>query len=128
MSNKKNLFTLAYAKKFLNKKGLDLFKKNNQIKSTNSFKSLSYTVLSSLILIIIFFSSPLIVNFKNNLIIQSTEVTNSSKNKLENVLTGKTIEDEQNDELDILQIFEDIFEYEDISTSSVRLSASTIEQ
>ena len=53
MGNKKNLFTLAYAKKFLNKKGLELFKKNNQIKSNNSFKSLSYTALSSLILIII---------------------------------------------------------------------------
>jgi len=128
MRNKKNLFTLEYAKKFLNKKGLELFKKNNQIKSNNSFKSLSYTVLSSLILIIIFFSSPLIVNFTNNLITQSIEVTNNSKNKLENVLTGKAIENEQNDELDILQIFEDIFQHEDTSTSSVRLSASTIEQ
>ena len=128
MGNKKNLFTLAYAKKFLNKKGLELFKKSNQTRSSNSFKSLSYTVLSSLILIIIFFSSPLIVNFKNNLITQSIEVTNNSKNKLENVLTGKTIENEQNDKLDILQIFEDIFQYEDKSTSTVRLSASTIEQ
>ena len=128
MSIKKNLFTLAYAKKFLNKKGLELFKKNNQIKSNDSFKSLSYTVLSSLILIIIFFSSPLIVNFKNNLITQSIEVKNNSKIKLEKVLTGKTIETEQNDELDNLQVFEDIFQYEDIPTSSVRLSASTIKQ
>ena len=128
MGNKKNLFTLAYAKKFLNKKGLELFKKSNQTRSSNSFKSLSYTVLSSLILIIIFFSSPIINNFKNNLITQSIEVTNNSKNKLENVLTGKAIENEQNDKLDILQIFEDIFQYEDKSTSTVRLSASTIEQ
>jgi len=128
MRNKKNLFTLEYAKKFLNKKGLELFKKNNQIKPSNSFKSLSYTVLSSLILIIIFFSSPLIINFTNNLITQSIEVTNNSKNKLENVLTGNEIKNEQNDELDNLQVFEDIFQYEDISTSSVRLSASTIKQ
>jgi len=128
MSIRKNLFTLSYAKKFLNKKGLELFKKNNQIQSNNSFKSLSYTVLSSLILIIIFFSSPLIINFKNNLITQSIEVKNNSKNKLESVLTGKAIENEQNDKLDILHIFEDIFQYEDKSTSSVRLSASTIEQ
>ena len=68
MSIKKNLFTLSYAKKFLNKKGLELFKKNNQIKSSNSFKSLSYTALSSLILIIIFFSSPIINNFKNTVV------------------------------------------------------------
>jgi len=89
MGNKKNLFTLAYAKKFLNKKGLELFKKSNQTRSSNSFKSLSYTVLSSLILIIIFFSSPIINNFKNNLITQSTEVTNNSKNKLENISSLK---------------------------------------
>ena len=128
MGNKKNLFTLAYAKKFLNKKGLELFKKSNQTRSNNSFKSLSYTALFSLILIIIFFSSPIINNFKNNLITKSIEVTNNSKNKLENVLTGKTIENEQNDKLDILQIFEDIFQHEDKSTATVRLSASTIEQ
>ena len=89
---------------------------------------MSYTALSSLILIIIFFSSPLIINFKNNLNIKSTEVKNNSKSNLEKVLTGKTIETEQSDELDILQIFEDIFQYEDTSTSTVRLSASTIEQ
>ena len=128
MSNKKNLFTLAYAKKFLNKKGLELFNKNNQIKSNNSFKSLSYTALSSLILIIIFFSSPILVNFKNNLITKSIETNNNSKIKLENVLSGKVNDTEQNDELDNLQVFEDIFQYEDIQTDTVRLSASTINQ
>ena len=128
MSNKKNLFTLAYAKKFLNKKGLELFKRNNQIKSNNSFKSLSYTLLSSLVIIVIFFSSPFIVNIKNNLITKSIEIKNNSKSNLNKVLTGKSINPEQNDELDNLQIFEDIFQYEDIPTSTVRLSASTIKQ
>ena len=128
MRNKNFIFTLAYARKFLNKKGLELFKKNIQTKSNNSFKSLSYTLLSSLILIIIFFSNPLIVSFKNNLIIKSTEVKNNSKSNLEKVLTGKAIETEQSDELDNLQVYEDIFQYEDIPTTSVRLSASTIKQ
>jgi len=128
MRNKKNLFTLAFAKKFLNKRGLELFKKSNQTKSNNSFKSLSYTLLSGLVLIVIFFLSPLIINFKNNLITESIEVKNNSKNNLEKVLSGKTIETKQNDELDNLQVFEDIFEYEDVSTSTVRLSASTIKQ
>ena len=73
MGNKKNLFSLAYAKKFLNKKGLELFKKNNQIKSNNSFKSLSYTMLSGLILIIIFFSSPLIIKLFLKLTIRGLE-------------------------------------------------------
>ena len=85
MRNKKNLFSLAFAKKFLNKRGLELFKKSNQTKSNNSFKSLSYTLLSGLVLIVIFFLSPLIISFKNNLIIESIEVKNNSKNNLEKV-------------------------------------------
>ena len=128
MVSKKNLFTLAYAKKFLNKKGLELFKKNNQVKSSNSFKSLSYTLLYGAVLIIVFFLSPIIVDYKNKLVTKSIEVKNNSKSNLEKVLTGQTIEAEQSDELDNLQIFEDIFQYEEIGTSTVRLSASTIKQ
>ncbi len=68
------------------------------------------------------------INFKNQLKIKTTEVKNNSKINLEKVLEGKSITTEQNDELDNLQIFQDIFEYEDIATTTVRLSAATIEQ
>ena len=68
------------------------------------------------------------INFKDQLKIKTTEIKNNSKINLEKVLEGKLIETEQNDELDNLQIFQDIFEYEDIATTSVRLSAATIEQ
>ena len=129
MINKKNFFTLEYAKKFLNKKGLELFKKSNQTKSdNNSFRSFNYTFITGLILIVIFFLSPQIINVRNNLAIKSLEVKNDSKVNLEKVLSGKAIEGEQDEELDNLQIFEDIFQYEDITTSTVRLSASTIKQ
>ena len=129
MINKKNFFTLTFAKKFLNKKGLELFNKNNQIKSdNNSFRSFNYTFITGLILIVIFFLSPQIINVRNNLAIKSLEVKNDSKVNLEKVLSGKAIEGEQDEELDNLQIFEDIFQYEDITTSTVRLSASTIKQ
>ena len=47
---------------------------------------------------------------------------------MEKVLSGKKIKNEQDDEMDNLQVFEDIFRYEEIPTSSVRLSASTIKQ
>ena len=40
---KKNYFKLSEAKKYLNKKGLELFNKSNQKKSDNSFKNLMYT-------------------------------------------------------------------------------------
>ena len=129
MINKKKKFTLTFAKKFLNKKGLELFNKSNQTKSdNNSFRSFNYTFITGLILIVIFFLSPQIINVRNNLAIKSLEVKNDSKVNLEKVLSGKAIEGEQDEELDNLQIFEDIFQYEDITTSTVRLSASTIKQ
>ena len=129
MTNKKFFFTLTFAKKFLNKKGLELFNKSNQTKSdNNSFRSFNYTFITGLILIVIFFLSPQIINVRNNLAIKSLEVKNDSKVNLEKVLSGKAIEGEQDEELDNLQIFEDIFQYEDITTSTVRLSASTIKQ
>ena len=129
MNNKNFFFTLTFAKKFLNKKGLELFNKSNQIKSNNnSFRSFNYTFITGLILIVIFFLSPQIINVRNNLAIKSLEVKNDSKVNLEKVLSGKAIEGEQDEELDNLQIFEDIFQYEDITTSTVRLSASTIKQ
>ena len=129
MINKKKKFTLTFAKKFLNKKGLELFNKSNQTKSnSNSFRSFNYTFIIGLILIVIFFLSPQIINLRNNLAIKSLEVKNDSKVNLEKVLSGKVIEGEQDEELNNLQIFEDIFQHEDKSTSTVRLSASTIKQ
>ena len=94
----------------------------------NSFKSFLYTGIAGLFITIIFFISPNLINFKNQLKIKTTEVKNNSKINLEKVLEGKSITTEQNDELDNLQIFQDIFEYEDIATTTVRLSAATIEQ
>ena len=81
-----------------------------------------------MILIVIFFLSPQIINVRNNLAIKSLEVKNDSKVNLEKVLSAKAIEGEQDEELDNFQIFEDVFQYEDITTSTVRLSASTIKQ
>ena len=94
----------------------------------DSFKSFLYTGIVGLFITIIFFISPNLINFKNQLKIKTTEIKNNSKINLEKVLEGKSITTEQNDEVDNLQIFQDIFEYEDITTTSVRLSASTIEQ
>ena len=94
----------------------------------SSFKSFLYTSISSLIIILFFFVTPKLIILKNNLFVKSIEIKNESKSNLEKVLSGKKIKEEQADELDNLQIFEDIFEYEDIPTSTVRLNASTIKQ
>ena len=129
MSKKKRYFSLADAKKFLNKKGLELYKKSNQTKRDKGFKSLSYTLYFSFFLIIFFSMSPKIINLKNNYFVKSIEVKNNSKIELEKALIGKNEKIvEQEDQLDNLQVFQDIFEYEEISKSSVRLNASTIKQ
>jgi len=94
----------------------------------NTFRSFYYTSLMGLIIIILFSSTPKMINLKNNLFIQSIEVKNESKSDLEKVMSGNKISEEQEDQLDNFQVFEDIFQYEDIPTSSVRLSASTIKQ
>ena len=94
----------------------------------SSFKSFLYTSISSLIIILFFFVTPKLIILKNNLFVKSIEIKNESKSNLEKVLSGKKIKEEQADELDNLQIFEDIFECEDIPTSTVRLNASTIKQ
>ena len=59
------------------------------------------------------------------------EVKNNSKVNLEKILTdqGKRIENNTIEKgLNNLLVFEDIFQYEDLPSSTVRLSASTIKQ
>ena len=94
----------------------------------SSLKSFYYTGVTSLIVVLFFFATPKFTILKNNLFVKSIEIKNESKSNLEKVLSGKKIKEEQADELDNLQIFEDIFQYEDIPTSTVRLDASTIKQ
>ena len=97
-------------------------------KTNNSFNSFYYTGIASLVIIIVFFITPKLVILKNDFIVKSIEVKNDSKTNLEKVFSNKTIAEEQDDEVDNFQIFEDIFQYEDIPTENVRLSASTIKQ
>ena len=125
--SKKFSLTLTDAKKFLNKKGLELFKKSHQIKSNGSIRSIYYTILCGLITIMIFAAIPKIINSQIFFIKTSDEVKNLSKTNLEKVLSGKPL-NEENEDLDITNIFEDIFEFEEVPTDTVRLKASTVEQ
>ncbi len=95
---------------------------------SNSLKSFYYTALSSFIIILSFFLTPKLVVLKNSFFVETIEVKNNSKSNLEKVLSGQEVDLEQDDELDSFQVFEDIFQYEDIPSSTVRLSASTIKQ
>jgi Bax protein len=122
--------TLYQVKKFLLKKGLIVKERNKKIFFKNNFKSIYFTLLSSLGLILFFYSLPIFFEFKKNSIISSVEITNNSKSNFEKVLDGEVLEKSENvDEgLDLRNLFEDVFKLDDLPSDTVRLSAATIEQ
>ena len=126
---KKNKLNLLEFKKFL------IIKTNNILFSSNSkkivkdnSKSFYYTCLSSLVIITFFFFSPMLTNFYNTLLQNNKEIRNESKINLDKVLNGKSIEKQEENDVDSYQVFEDIFEFESIPSDTVRLSAPTILQ
>jgi len=125
---KKNL-TLNQVKKFLLKKGLTTITNNKKNFLNNNFKNFYLTALSSSVLILFFFSLPIIFEFKKNTIDASKETKNTSKSNFEKVLDGETLQTSKIDEgLDLQNLFEDVFKFDDLPSDVVRLSASTIEQ
>ena len=125
-------------KEFLPKKQLNEFlsinnliiKKNKGLFGNNNFKSLYYTVLSSFIIILLSFLMPSVVEFKNNNIFASNEIENKSKSNLEKVLDGEPLSKSSkiDEGLDLKNLYEDVFKFDDLPTDTVRLNASTIEQ
>ncbi len=116
-------------KKFISRKGSIAVKKNNFF-FTGDYKSLYLTVVSSFGIILFFFSLPSIFEFKKNTIDVSVEIANKSKSNFEKVLDGESLEKStKTDEgLDLRNLFDDVFKFDDLPSDTVRLSASTIEQ
>ena len=114
--------TLNQVKKFLLKKGLIVSEKNKKFFFRNDFKSIYFTALSSLVLILFFYCLPIFFEFKENSIISSIEVTNNSKSNFEKVLDGEVLEkSEKVDEgLDLKNLFEDVFKLDDLPSDTVR--------
>ena len=129
MINRKKI-TFKQVNDFLFKKGFTITKKKAKGFFNNDLKSLYLTFLSSIIIIFFFFSLPIVFEFKKNVIILSKETKNNSKNNFKKVLDGenlkKTVSIDEG--LDIKNLFEDVFKFDDLPTDTVRLSASTIEQ
>tara|TARA_B110000881_G_C18574107_1_gene517428 strand:- start:317 stop:1441 length:1125 start_codon:yes stop_codon:yes gene_type:complete len=124
---KKNL-TIKQIKELLLKKGFILKKKKFPLGSDT--KNFLYTCLGSLMIIVFFFVSPIIIGFKKNLNIVSIEIKNESKSNFIKVLDGQVLETgEKTDKgLNTKNLFEDIINFEETSNNTVRLSAATIEQ
>ena len=84
------------------------------------------TVLSSLIIISIFFIAPIVVDFKNDKTLFSKNFENNSKDNFKKILKGEFLPSDN--ELDKEFLFEDVWQFDNSTPDSVRLSALTIEQ
>ena len=76
------------------------------------------------------FVLPIILEFKNNTILASKEIENNSKSNFEKVLDGEALQksSEIDEGLNLKNLFDDVFKFDDLPSDTVRLSASTIEQ
>ena len=121
---KKNRYSIFEIKKFLKNSGFEISKKKNNQEEKNSFGALSRTFLSSLIIISIFFITPLVIDLSKKNIIFSKNFENNSKNNMKKLLDngGSKLDDG----LDENFLFEDILVFDEQPTDTVRLSASTI--
>ena len=95
----------------------------------NNLGSLARTFLGSFVVVFVFYSLPLLINFTNNNILTTNEFRNNSKSVLAYTLDKKingTLDGDENfDERDLLI---DIYSLNEKETDVVRLDASTIKQ
>ena len=128
--NKKKVFKLDLIKEFLLKKGLTVIKKKKIIFLNKDLRSLYLTILCSIGIIMFSFALPVILEFKNNTILASKEIENNSKSNFEKVLDGEALQksSEIDEGLNLKNLFDDVFKFDDLPSDTVRLSASTIEQ
>ena len=128
----KKKFDLEDIKKILKKKGLTISKKKHSKLFTlnQEYKSFYLTLAVSIFVILFFFSLPSFIDFQKNTILASKEIENKSKSNLEKVLKGQPLDNStQVDEgLNIKNLLEDVFKFDQLPTDTVRLTASTIEQ
>ncbi len=120
---------ISEIKKFLTKNGFKVIKikKKSISKDAHSFL---FTAASSLLIIGFFSILPFLNNYFTKLVFNSKLIDNTSKIDFEKTLSGKEIKKKfsESDSLSLKNLFDDIFEFEDIPTDLVRLNAETIKQ
>jgi Bax protein len=101
--------------------------KKKKFKTQESrLNNLSRTFLSSLIIISIFFITPLVINLTKEKIIFSKDYENNSKNNLKKLLENKTTK--LDEELNKKFLYEDILTFDEQPSDVILLSAATIEE
>jgi len=119
MQKKNSIFEI---KKYLNKKGFIVKKKKKFNTQESGLGNLSRTFLSSLIIISIFFITPLAINLTKEKTIFSKDYENNSKKILENEITKR------DEKLDKKFLYEDVLTFDQQPSDAVLLSAATIEE
>ncbi len=128
--SKKKALKLNQIKEFLLSKGLIVIKKKKITFFSGELKSLYLTALCSFAIIIFSFFLPAIIEFKKNTLTASKEIENNSKSNFERVLDGETLKKSSkvDEGLNLRNLFDDVFNFDDLPSDTVRLSASTIQQ
>ncbi len=126
-----NLNQFLKLKAFLSSKGIIVKKKTTFKFGFEKFKTFYLTGFSSLLIILVAFTIPLFSEFAeiNPKIVKDFKINDSNK-KFKKVLEGGNLENKTklDEGLDLSNILEDVFKFEELPKDSVRLSASTIEQ
>ena len=119
-------------KRILSKQGIVI--KRKPFSSINfrfdEFKSLYLTGIASFLIVMFSFIIPLSVDIDNQIASNKDSNINNSKTDFEKVLSGESIDDKEkvDEGLDLSNILEDVFKFDELPEDTVRLSASTIEQ
>ena len=119
-------------KRILSKQGIVIKRKSfsNINFRYDEFKSLYLTGLASFLIVMFSFIIPMSVDIDNQIASNNDSKINNSKTDFQKVLSGESIDDKESvDEgLDLSNILEDVFKFDELPEDTVRLSASTIEQ
>ena len=109
-----------------------IFKKNRikpfKVFDENNLNSLPRIILSSVLVIMFFYSLPIVINFTNNKIESSAGIQNNSKAILAYTLNKKSSNSLNSQKLNEDDLLNDIYSLNDQETDTVRLDASTIKQ
>ena len=123
-----NINQFLKLKKFLSSQGIIIKKKTTFKFGFEKFKTLYLTGLSSLFIIVISTIMPLLSDMSPQ--VAKNFKINESNKKFKKILEGGELENNSkiDEGLDLSNILEDVFKFEDLPEDTVRLSASTIEQ
>ena len=130
----KKKITFSEIKKYLRQKILSISKiakkRKNEYLRSSDYSALLKSFLSCLIIVSIFFIIPIILEFSNSQTELTKEFKNKSKNNFNKTLDNKIQNSIVKLDATVIEkyVFDDVLNFEDLPSDTVRLNASTIKQ